>query len=110
MLDFILEFLQAVFGKGEKQLDAFGGRFRVADFVGFEGAQIIFLLRRLHVQQRKGQKQARTDDRGWEFVFHGCFSGGGVGCLSAGRWGKSSRISSSSMAIKSWRTICSGGL
>ena len=38
VLDFVLKFLEAVFGEIKKQLDAFVGGFRIADFVGFDGA------------------------------------------------------------------------
>src|SRR5207253_11411559 len=105
MLDFILKFLQAVLGKSEKQADALVGRFRVADLVCFEGAQVVLLRRRRGADGQDSPEQTRGPEQGCRFAFHGCFSSGGAaGLTGAGRRGKSSRIISSSMVIKSWRT------
>src|SRR5947208_2488575 len=80
-------------------------RFRVADLVCFEGAQVVLLRRRRGADGQDSPEQTRGPEQGCRFAFHGCFSSGGAaGLTGAGRRGKSSRIISSSMVIKSWRT------
>src|SRR6266446_3291923 len=127
MLQFVLEFLQAILGKGEKEPDAFiSVLLRIANLVRFDGSEIV-LLRRC----RRAQERHRDEDEGTQektcFEFHRRFSvggvpgfsvggvpgfsvGGAVSRFSKGRRGKSIFNSPSSMPIRSWRTICSGGL
>src|SRR6266481_4158804 len=111
MLQFVLEFLQAILGKGEKEPDAFiSVLLRIANLVRFDGSEIV-LLRRC----RRAQERHRDEDEGTQektcFEFHRGFSvGGAVSRFSKGRRGKSIFNSPSSMPIRSWRTICSGGL
>src|SRR5256884_778191 len=63
MLDFILKFLQAVLGKSEKQADALVGRFRVADLVCFEGAQVVLLRRRRGADGQDSPEQTRGPEQ-----------------------------------------------
>src|SRR5216683_3022405 len=110
MLQFELEFLQAILGEREKEPDALVGVvLRVANLVRFDRREVVLLLRRRGAREmRRGQHQA-TQEKKWYFAFHGCFSAGGVpGWCSAGRRGKSIFSSSSSMPIRSWRTISRG--
>src|SRR5882762_2845025 len=110
MVQFILKLLQAIVGKRQKQFYAFVYRLRIANLVRFQRRKIVLLLRGPRANEWRGQ-HAGSQEKKMYFEFHGCFSAGGVAaCCSAGRWGKSILSSSSSMPIKSCRTICSGGL
>ena len=68
MFEFVFEFGEAVFGKGQKQLDAVVGGFRVADLVGFNIGKIILLgtLRggacRTAGEDSEAAKRAKAED------------------------------------------------
>src|ERR1700739_4960226 len=111
MIQLILEFLQPVVRETQEQLDALVGGFRVADFVRFHGGQVV-LLRNRPPRRCPGNNENKTKHANqWRCESHGCFSaGGGVFAGFAGCPGKSSLIISSSMAIRSPRTIGTGGL
>src|SRR5256885_6911066 len=112
MLQFVLEFLQAILGKHQKQFYTFVDRLRIANFVRFERREIVLLLRCFGANKRGRDPQAENqEEKKRPFEVHGCFSAGGAApCCSTGRWGKSSFRSSSSALIRSRRTIWSGGL
>src|SRR5207245_9388719 len=110
MLDFVLEFLQAIVREGQKELYAFVGRLRVADFVGFNGRKIILLRRCLARENRRGGQEAASHQEKMRFEAHGFFSAGGeVACWSEGRRGNSISSSSFCMAMRSWWRISRAG-
>src|SRR5260370_11201497 len=111
MVQLILKLLQAVFGKCQKEFSAFVDGLRVANLVRFGRREIVLLLRHRGAHKRRPGQDEGTQDKKRYFEFHGCFSAGGAAArCSAGRRGKSIFSSSSFMPIRSWRTICSGGL
>ncbi len=78
MIQFILKFFQAIIGKRKKELYALVNRFRIANLVRFDGREIVLLRRRCGVHERRKHKNAKGKHRKNNFVFHGCFSAGGV--------------------------------
>src|ERR1700674_3623653 len=111
MVQLILKFLQAIVGKRQKQFYAYIDRLRLTNLVRFHRRKIVLLLRCPGPHEQQSSQNEGSQKEEIQFEFHGCFSAGGVAaCCSAGRWGKSIFSSSSSMPIKSCRTICSGGL
>src|SRR5260370_41939413 len=88
MLEFVLEFLQAIVREGQKELYAFVGRLRVADFVGFNARKIILLRRCFPGKNgRRGPEAARHQGKKWVEP-HGFFSAGGEAAgLAEGRRG-----------------------
>src|SRR5437879_3152009 len=121
MLQFVLEFLQAVFGKSEKKPEALIGIvLGIANLVRFDGCEVVHLRKHCGARRRRRGRNEGAQKEKTDSEFHGCFSGGGVApdfsasgvasCFSTGRRGKRHFSNSSSMAIKSWRTIWSGGL
>src|SRR5713226_8639692 len=111
MIQLILKFLQAVVRETQKQLDALVGGLRVANLVRFHGGQVV-LLRNRPPERCHGRNEHKTEcPHKTHCDSHGCFPAGeDVFAGFAGCPGKSSLIISSSMAIRSPRTICSGGL
>src|SRR5436853_6108530 len=121
MLQLVLELLQAVLGEDEKKPHTLVGVvLRIANLVRFDGSEIVLLRRRRGAHRWRHGQDERTQKEKPDLGFHGCFSGGGAGagfsaggaasCFSRGRRGKRLFSNSSSMPIKSWRTIWSGGL
>src|SRR5258708_7391062 len=111
MLQFVLEFLQAIVGKSQKEFYTLVDRFCVANLVRFNSRKIVLLLRCPGAGERRRGQDAGSQEKKMYFELHGCFSAGGVAaCCFTGRRGKSIFSNSSFMPIRSWRTICSGGL
>src|SRR2546427_2632604 len=120
MLQLVLEFLQAIVSKSQKEFYAFVDRPRVANLVCFHRRQIVLLLLCPGAGERRGHQQEGNHKQKMYSQFHGCFSAGGAAsgfsaggaasCFSTGRRGKSIFSSSSSRPSRSCWTICSGGL
>src|SRR5271156_1513830 len=113
MLQFVLEFLQAVFRKRQIQAHFFIDRFRIANLVRFQRRKII-LLRQLFRRQssRHQQCQRRRANPAHRYpphrISHGFSSF--FAALPADGLGNSSRNNSSSRAVRSFSTSSSGGL
>src|SRR5260370_37734190 len=117
---FVGEFLQAFVRRTKEKFYLLVEGFRIANLVCFHRREVVLLLRSCGTQNRRGRLQKANQKQEFHFQFHGCFSAGGVAsgfsgggaasCFSTGRRGKSILSSSSSISMRSWRTICNGGL
>src|SRR2546421_7279022 len=129
MLQFILKFLQAVFGETQEQPDALVGVLRVADLVRFHGREVVLLPATARGERHRREHRHRQNHINAQAHGHISgevggtaavgFSGGLLGAepldfFSSGftpsvRRGKSNCSSSSSMDARSLRTNSSGG-
>src|SRR5437764_11902697 len=120
MNQFVLELLQAVIGEREKSPNPFVGVILPsANLARLDGSDTVRRGRHRGAHRWPYARDEGTEQEKPNSWFHGCFSGGvGAGfsaggaapCFSTGRRGKRLFSNSSSMPIKSWRTIWSGGL
>src|SRR5260370_29784954 len=107
MFEFVLEFLQAIVGKNQKEFNSFVGRLGVANLVCFHRREIVLLRLPRGTHERRRSQHEAGQKQETHLQFHRGFSVGGVpsgfsaggaaSCFSKSRLGNSIFSISSSM-------------